>query len=77
MVPESENGRLNETRSFKMLSAKAHVPSYAIALICVALRDEDETFRYLDKALEAFKKVGAKYDILGKTKQEIIAQYGL
>lgn len=32
---------------------------------------------HLDKALEAFKKVGAKYDILGKTKQEIIAQYGL
>jgi glycine C-acetyltransferase len=32
---------------------------------------------HLDKALKAFKKVGAKYDILGKTKQEIIAQYGL
>jgi glycine C-acetyltransferase len=32
---------------------------------------------HLDKALEAFKKVGEKYDILGKTKQEIIAQYGL
>jgi len=32
---------------------------------------------HLDKALAAFKKVGEKYDILGKTKQEIIAQYGL
>jgi len=32
---------------------------------------------HLDKALEAFTKVGRKYDILGKTKQEIIAQYGL
>lgn len=32
---------------------------------------------HLDKALEAFIKVGKKYDILGKTKQEIIAAYGL
>jgi len=32
---------------------------------------------HLDKALEAFIKVGKKYDILGKSKQEIIAQYGL
>ena len=32
---------------------------------------------HLDKALEAFTKVGKKYDILGKTKQEIIAQYGM
>jgi glycine C-acetyltransferase len=32
---------------------------------------------HLDKALEAFTKVGKKYDILGKSKKEIIAQYGL
>ena len=32
---------------------------------------------HLDKALEAFIKVGKKYDILGKTKQEIIEKYGL
>jgi len=32
---------------------------------------------HLDKALEAFVKVGRKFDILGKTKQEIIAKYGL
>lgn len=32
---------------------------------------------HLDKALEAFIKVGKKYDILGKTKEEIIAMYGL
>jgi glycine C-acetyltransferase len=32
---------------------------------------------HLEKALEAFIKVGKKYDILGKTKQEIIAQYGM
>jgi len=31
---------------------------------------------HLDKALEAFNKVGEKYDILGKTKQEIIQMYG-
>jgi len=32
---------------------------------------------HLEKALEAFTKVGKKYDILGKTKPEIIAKYGL
>jgi glycine C-acetyltransferase len=32
---------------------------------------------HLDKALEAFIKVGKKYDILGKTADEIIAMYGL
>ncbi|MCF7810630.1 glycine C-acetyltransferase [bacterium] len=31
---------------------------------------------HLDKALAAFKKIGQKYDILGKTKEEIIAKYG-
>ena len=32
---------------------------------------------HLDKALEAFRKVGKKYDILGKTKAEIVEKYGL
>ena len=32
---------------------------------------------HLEKALEAFRKVGKKYDILGKTKQEIIEKYGM
>ena len=32
---------------------------------------------HLDKALEAFIKVGKKYDILGKTKQEIIEKFGM
>jgi glycine C-acetyltransferase len=32
---------------------------------------------HLDRALEAFKKVGKKFDILGRTKQEIIAKYGM
>jgi glycine C-acetyltransferase len=32
---------------------------------------------HLDKALGAFVKVGKKFDILGKTKQEIIAKYGM
>jgi len=31
---------------------------------------------HLEKALDAFIKVGKKYDILGKTKQEIIEMYG-
>ncbi len=32
---------------------------------------------HLDRALEAFVKVGKKFDILGKTKQEIIEVYGM
>ena len=32
---------------------------------------------HLDRALEAFSKVGEKFGILGKTKQEIIEQYGM
>jgi glycine C-acetyltransferase len=32
---------------------------------------------HLDKALEAFIKVGKKYNILGKTEEEIVATYGL
>ncbi|MFZ5518424.1 MAG: glycine C-acetyltransferase [Candidatus Zhuqueibacterota bacterium] len=32
---------------------------------------------HLDKALDAFTKVGKKYNILGKTKQEIIDMYGI
>jgi len=32
---------------------------------------------HLDQALEAFIKVGKKYNILGKTEEEIVAMYGL
>lgn len=32
---------------------------------------------HLDKALEAFIKVGKKHNILGKTKKEIVEMYGL
>ncbi|MCX6265928.1 MAG: glycine C-acetyltransferase [Bacteroidetes bacterium] len=32
---------------------------------------------HLEKALEAFRKVGKKYDILGKSKEEIIERYGM
>jgi len=32
---------------------------------------------HLEKALDAFKKVGKKYEILGKTKQEVIDKYGM
>ena len=32
---------------------------------------------HLDRALEAFIEVGKKFDILGKTKPEIVARYGL
>ena len=32
---------------------------------------------HLDRGIEAFVRVGRKYDILGKTKQEIVARYGM
>jgi len=32
---------------------------------------------HLEKALEAFRKVGKKHDILGRTKDEIVKKYGL
>ena len=32
---------------------------------------------HLEQALDAFRKVGKKYEILGKTKQEIIERYGM
>ena len=31
---------------------------------------------HLDKCVEAFKKIGAKYGILGMDKKEIIEKYG-
>jgi len=33
-------------------------------------------FQHIDRAVEAFTKVGRKHDILGKKKDEIIARYG-
>jgi len=33
-------------------------------------------FSHIDKATAAFTRIGKKYDILGKTKEEIIAKYG-
>lgn len=33
-------------------------------------------FSHIDRAVEAFTKVGRKYDILGKTKDQIVAKYG-
>jgi len=33
-------------------------------------------FSHIDKAIAAFTKIGKKYDILGKTKEQIIAKYG-
>ncbi|MCP4594556.1 MAG: glycine C-acetyltransferase [bacterium] len=34
------------------------------------------TFDHIDKAIAAFTKVGKKYDILHKSKEEIVAKYG-
>ncbi len=33
--------------------------------------------KHLDRAIEAFTKIGKKYDILGKKKDDIVAKYGL
>jgi glycine C-acetyltransferase len=33
-------------------------------------------FHHIDKTIDAFTKIGKKYDILGKSKDEIIARYG-
>ncbi|MEW6250746.1 MAG: glycine C-acetyltransferase [Planctomycetota bacterium] len=33
-------------------------------------------FSHIDKTIAAFTKIGKKYDILGKTKEQIIAKYG-
>lgn len=46
------------------------------ARIRVQLSAGHET-AHVDKAVAAFKKIGAKYDILGKTKDQIIEKYGL
>jgi glycine C-acetyltransferase len=37
----------------------------------------DHEIEHLDKAISAFTKIGKKYDILGKKKNEIVAKYGL
>jgi glycine C-acetyltransferase len=37
----------------------------------------DHEMEHLDKAIQAFTKIGAKYEILGKKKKEIVAKYGL
>jgi len=37
----------------------------------------DHEKAHLDKAIAAFAKIGAKYNIIGKKKDEVIALYGL
>jgi RNA-directed DNA polymerase len=49
--------------------------AYALARIRVQLSAGHE-FEHIDKAIAAFTKIGKKYDILNKTKGEIIAKYG-
>jgi glycine C-acetyltransferase len=46
------------------------------ARIRVQISADHET-EHLDKAIQAFTKIGAKYDILGKKKKEIVDKYGL
>ena len=33
-------------------------------------------FEHVDRAIEAFAKVGKKYDVLGKSREEIVERYG-
>jgi glycine C-acetyltransferase len=33
--------------------------------------------RHLDRAIEAFMEVGRRYDILGKSRNEIVGRFGL
>ncbi len=47
-----------------------------LARIRVQLSAGHET-EHIDKAVAAFTKIGKKYDILHKTKDEVIAKYGL
>ena len=47
-----------------------------LARIRVQMSAGHET-EHIDKAIAAFTKIGKKYDILHKTKDEIIAKYGL
>lgn len=47
-----------------------------LARIRVQISAGHET-EHLDKAINAFTKIGAKYGILGKTKDQIIEKYGL
>jgi glycine C-acetyltransferase len=37
----------------------------------------DHEIEHIDKAIAAFTKIGAKYNILGKKREEIIAAYGM
>lgn len=45
------------------------------ARIRVQISAAHET-QHINRAIEAFTKVGKKYDILGKTKEQIVAKYG-
>ncbi len=51
------------------------VVAKGLARIRVQLSAAHE-FHHIDRAVEAFTKVGRKYDILGKSKDQIIAKYG-
>jgi glycine C-acetyltransferase len=51
------------------------VVARGLARIRVQLSAAHE-FHHIHRAIEAFTKVGRKYDILGKTKEQIIAKYG-
>jgi hypothetical protein len=37
----------------------------------------DHEREHLNQAIAAFTKIGARYDILGRKKDEVIAKYGM
>jgi len=51
------------------------VVAKGLARIRVQLSAAHE-FAHVDRAIEAFTRVGRKYDILGKTREQIVARYG-
>lgn len=76
------NAKLSQDMARDLYSESIYVIGFyypvvakGLARIRVQLSAAHE-FSHIDRAIEAFTKVGRKYDILGKAKDQIIAKYG-
>jgi glycine C-acetyltransferase len=76
------NAKLSQDFAAKLLDEGIYVIGFyypvvpkGLARIRIQL-SAAHTKEHLDKAVEAFKKIGKEFDILGKTKEEIIEKYG-
>jgi hypothetical protein len=74
--PVAGSGFSPDTQQIGKCPSPTPVVGKGLARIRVQLSAGHET-EHIDKAIAAFVKVGKKYDILNKTKDEIIAKYGL